>query len=83
MPAHITYGQLRTVLTGLGFRESRSKEGVALQQRKSDTIFLFRPYEETDRVKAAEVSFIRKVLDERGLLEPESFDTLLTLAPAS
>jgi hypothetical protein len=50
----------------------------ALKHWPSDTIFLFRPYEESDRVKAGELWLIRKVLDERGLLEPESFETLLT-----
>jgi hypothetical protein len=82
MPKQVTYGQLRRVLTELGFVETRRAEGVALKHKKSDTIFLFRPYEETDRVTPAEVFLVTKQLDERGLLEPESFEVLLTRATA-
>jgi hypothetical protein len=82
MPSDITYGQLRRVLAGLGFKEKTQAEGVALEHPASDTLFLFRPYQENDRLQWAEVSFVRKQLDERGLLEPASFETLLTRAPA-
>ncbi len=82
MVRHVTYGQLRNALTALGFDETRHEDRLALKHRTSDTVFLFRPYEQSDWVKDGEVWFIRKVLDERGLLEPESFETLLAKAPA-
>jgi hypothetical protein len=82
MAERITYGQLRHVLTELGFREKRRREGVALEHRASDTLFLFRPYEPEDPLQPAEVFYVTKQLDERGLLEPNSFKTLLTKAPA-
>jgi hypothetical protein len=82
MAKRVTYGQLRHVLTELGFHEKRRREGVALEHRRSDTLFLFRPYEAEDAVQPAEVFFVTKQLDERGLLEPDSFQTLLTKAPA-
>jgi hypothetical protein len=78
----ITYGQLRHVLTELGFNEKRRREGVSLEHRRSDTLFLFRSYTAEDPVQPAELFFVTKQLDERGLLEPDSFKTLLTRAPA-
>lgn len=78
----ITYGQLRQVLTGLGFREVRKDDGVALKHSRSGSVFLFRPYEEADKVQPAEVFLVTQELDARGLLEPESFEALLARAPA-
>lgn len=82
MTERVTYGQLRFVLLGMGFKEIRRKEGIALKHKKLDALFLFRPHDEDDRVTPAEVFLVKKMLDERGLLEPESFETLLTKAPA-
>jgi hypothetical protein len=82
MPSQVTYGQLRTVLSAVGFRELRKPDGVALKHEDSGTLFLFRPYADGDRLQVAEVSHVRFLLDQRGLLEPESFEALLTKAPA-
>jgi hypothetical protein len=82
MAKRVTYGQLRHVLTRLGFKETRRKNGVGLEHADSDTLFLFRAYQESDKVQPAEIFLVTKQLDERGLLEPESFETLLTRAPA-
>jgi hypothetical protein len=82
MPSQVTYGQLRTVLSAVGFREIRKPEGVALRHAKSDTLFLFRPYQESDRMQFAKIWHVRFMLDQRGLLEPESFEALLAKAPA-
>jgi hypothetical protein len=79
---YITYRQLRKVLLDVGFRERRRDNGVALKHLKSDTVFLFRPYEPTDRMQPAEIFLVTQELDARGLLEPESFEALLTRAPA-
>ena len=82
MPSTVTYGRLRRVLTELGFKETRREQGVSLKHPKSDTLFLFRPYREDDRMQFGELSFVRKQLDERGLLEPESFEAMLEQTPA-
>jgi hypothetical protein len=66
----------------MGFREVRKPEGVALRHTKSGTLFVFRPYEEKERMQSAEIDHVRFMLDQRGLLEPESFTALLTKAPA-
>jgi hypothetical protein len=82
MPDRVTYGQLRSVLTRLGFQEQRRARGIGLEHSESDTLFLFRPYQDTDRVKLPEVENVRAVLDARGLLAADAFDGLLTKAPA-
>ena len=82
MHKHVSYGRLRDLMVGLGFQEERRSYGVALKYPKSDLIFLFRPYQETDEVKWPEVENIREVLDARGLLDADAFDGLLTKAPA-
>ncbi|MBL8800310.1 MAG: hypothetical protein JNM56_40900 [Planctomycetia bacterium] len=82
MMKQVTYGQLRAVLEGIGFAEDRRANGVALEHRDSDTIFLFRPYQPEDAVRPADVFVVQKLLDERGLLEPTAFEALLTKAPA-
>ena len=82
MPSEVTYGQLKSVLTSLGFREQRKAKGVALEHKPSDTLFLLRPYSEEDRLQVAEVAFVRLQLDERGLLPPQAFEELLAKAPA-
>ena len=82
MAKRVTYGQLRRVLTELGFLETRRANGVALEHRPSDTLFLFRPYKEQDRMQPAEVFLVTKQLDERGLLEPDAFETMMMKTPA-
>jgi hypothetical protein len=82
MYKHITYGRLRDIMVSLGFQEERRSYGVALKYPKSDLIFLFRPYQETDEVKPAEVYNIRELLDARNLLDADAFDGLLLKAPA-
>lgn len=82
MSNKVTYDQLRNVLTGMGFHEVRRAHGVALEHQETDTIFLFRSYRDDDPVRPADLFIVRKMLDERGLLEPESFEALLTKAPA-
>lgn len=82
MASKATYAQLRAVLSALGFRETRKPQAVALRHRKSDTEFLFRPYRDADRMQVAELDHVRFLLEQRGLLEPESFEALLGKPPA-
>jgi hypothetical protein len=82
MSRRVTYRQLRGLLTGLGFDETRRDEGAAFKHKPSDTLFLFRPHSEADLVSSAEVFVVQHTLDEKGLLEPESFEVLLEKTPA-
>lgn len=82
MRERVTYGRLRSVLTGLGFQETRNPKRTCLEHAASDTVFLFRPYRANDLVTPAEVVVVRKMLDEKGLLEAEAFEAMLHKAPA-
>lgn len=82
MRKRVSYGQIRRILEDLGFKEIRRPEGVALKHKKSDTIFIFRPYEDDDWLTPAELFIVRSMLDEKGLLEPDSFESLLTQTSA-
>ncbi|MGE3804297.1 MAG: hypothetical protein AB7K24_06460 [Gemmataceae bacterium] len=82
MQDRFTFGQMRTVLTELGFVEVRRSNGIALKHAKSNTVLLFRPYEDSDPLQPAEVFVVAKQLDERGLLERESLEALLSQTPA-
>ncbi|HMC88425.1 MAG TPA: hypothetical protein VKI17_02710 [Gemmataceae bacterium] len=82
MPERVTYGQLREVLVSLGFKETRRAEGIGLTHPESDTLFLFRAYRDSDKIQPAELFQVRELLDARALLEADSFNRLLTRAPA-
>lgn len=82
MMHRVTYGQLLHVLTELGFKETRRMNGVGLEHQPTNTLFLFRLYDENDKMQAAEVWHVQQTLNDRRLLEPESFEALLTKAPA-
>jgi predicted RNA binding protein YcfA (HicA-like mRNA interferase family) len=74
----VPFATLQRVLTGLGFIETRVPGShVVFEHSPSDTVFLFRPYRSRDKVTAADVIGVRKLLDERGLVEGETFDELL------
>lgn len=74
----VTYGRLREALRAIGFSETRKEKGSALRHAESGAIFLFRPYGSDDKLQPAEVFLVAQEMELRGILEPESFDALLT-----
>jgi hypothetical protein len=72
-----TFGELRLVLLGLGFQESRFPSRVRFENAKTDTIVLLRPYESDDEVDPAALGAVRRLLDEKGVIGREEFNTLL------
>lgn len=82
MASQVTYGQLRAALSAVGFREIRKPDGIALKHGKSDTLFLFRSYGDNDRLQIAEIGHVRFMLAQKGVLEPESFEALLSKTSA-
>ena len=82
MPERVAYGQLPEVLFSLGFKESRRAEGIGLEHPESGMLFPFRPYKDADKVQPAEVFQVRELLDTGALLAADSFDRLLSRAPA-
>ncbi|HWG47488.1 MAG TPA: hypothetical protein VN688_32295 [Gemmataceae bacterium] len=72
-----TFGDLRQVLLGLGFQENPSPSRVRFEHARTDTIVLLRPYAADDVVDPAALFAVRRLLDERGVVGREEFDTLL------
>jgi hypothetical protein len=81
-PSELTYRQIKHALTRLGFRQRTHANGVALEHETSNTVFLFRPHNDNDRLQVPEVSSIRWQLDERGLLSDEEFEEWLAKPPS-
>jgi predicted RNA binding protein YcfA (HicA-like mRNA interferase family) len=74
----VPFVTLQRVLTDLGFVETRVPGShVVFEHAPSDTVFLFRTYRPRDKVTAADLIGVRKLLDEKGLVTSASFDELL------
>jgi hypothetical protein len=74
----ISFAVLQRVLEGLGFVKKKV-EGPQLvfEHAPSDTWFLFRAYKPRDKVTAADLIGVRKILDERGVLAAADLEALL------
>ncbi len=80
--AAVSFAALQRVLEGLGFvRKKVGGPQVVFEHAPSDTWFLFRVYKPRDKVTAGDLIGVRKILDERGLLEPEALEGLLHQPP--
>jgi hypothetical protein len=74
----VPFPDLQRVLEGLGFvRKKVGGPQVLFEHGPSDTWFLFRAYKPQDKVTDADLIVVRKILDEKGLLEPEALEELL------
>lgn len=78
----VTFQDLMGILSQLGFEQQSSPERIEFYDRRSKTLFPFRPHEPDERVSDFNLVMVRKILDERGLLEAREFDSLLSKAPA-
>lgn len=82
-PSHVRFAEMRQLLLDLGFVEKNFVDGrVRFRHAPSDTIFPFRPYQPTDFVILVHFLMVRRILDERGLLDADQFDRLLSKTPA-
>jgi hypothetical protein len=74
----VSFSVLQRVLEELGF--VRKKVGcpqVVFKHGPSDTVFLFPAYKERDPVAAADLIGVRKILDERGVIEAQALEEML------
>ena len=78
----VSFGQLRDLLLGLHFMESRSGGGWRFEHPASGAVFLFRLYKAHDHVSVQDLTSTRTHLDWRGLLPSNAFDDALTKTPA-
>jgi hypothetical protein len=82
-PTHVRFAELRQFLLDLGFNEQEMENGhFRFRHARSDTIFHFRPYKPDDFVIEVHYRMVRRILDERGLMNADEFDRLLSKTPA-
>jgi hypothetical protein len=82
-PSHVRFAEMRELLLDMGFVEKTFNDGhTGFRHAASDTSFHFRPYEPTDFVIIVHFLMVRRILDERGLLDAHEFDRLLSKTPA-
>jgi hypothetical protein len=76
MNKKVTFAQLKKLLATLGFRGSAQPTHLSFEHPASGTVFLFRTYRAAEAVAPANLAAVRRLLDERGLLEADQFDKL-------
>jgi predicted RNA binding protein YcfA (HicA-like mRNA interferase family) len=75
MVEKLTYGDLHQVLIDLGFVANRVPDShVSFRHEPSDTVILMALHASTEATKPIDVKYVRRVLDERGLLAGAEFD---------
>jgi hypothetical protein len=78
-----SFATLQHLLEGLGFvRKKVDCPQLVFEHTPSDTWFLFRAYKPRDKVTAADLIGVRKILDGRGVLDEDDFDELLQQSSA-
>ena len=74
----VSFAVLQHVLEGLGFvRKKVGGPQVVFEHAPSKTVFLFQAYKARDQVNEADLIGVRKILDEKGVIEPEALEGLL------
>jgi hypothetical protein len=74
----VSFAVLQRVLEDLGFvRKKVGGPQMVLEHGPSDTVFLFRAYKARDKVAAADLIGVRKILDEKGVIEPQALEEML------
>lgn len=82
MERKISFGELRDFLESLGFTESVQTTHLVFEHAASETMLIFRRYRRREAVTAANLTAARKLLDEKGLIPADEFDSRLRKAPA-
>jgi hypothetical protein len=82
MNDRIAFAQLRRLLLELGFREHADAEQIVFRHAPSDTLFVFRRYQPQDPVASYNLMDVRNMLDARGLLSANAFESQFQKAPA-
>jgi hypothetical protein len=80
---NIPFSHLRKILLDLGFAE-KTVPGpyFVFEHGPSETLLFYRHYRPNDIITWMDHSKTRKFLDERGILEADGFEALLTKTPA-
>jgi hypothetical protein len=74
----ITFDSVHRLLDGLGFVQIPARKSAVLFEHKaSETLLVFRPHKGEESIDPVTLSVVRKMLDEKGLLDREDFDEAL------
>jgi hypothetical protein len=74
----INFDTVHRLLDELGFVQIPARESAVLFQHKaSDTLLVFRPNKGGESIDPVTLSVVRKMLDEKGLLDRDEFDEVL------
>ncbi len=74
----VSFSVLQRVLESLGFfRKKVDGPQVVFEHSPSRTVFMFRAYKPRDKVTAADLMEVHKILDERGVIEAADLEGLL------
>jgi hypothetical protein len=82
MEKKVSFADLRAFLEELGFSESAQPTHLVFEHPASGSLLIFRRYRARESVTPANLAAVRKLLDERGLLPADEFDSRLHKAPA-
>jgi predicted RNA binding protein YcfA (HicA-like mRNA interferase family) len=84
MTEHVTYGDLSQIVRDVGFTdETAPGSHTVYRHARSDTLILLAPHAAGEVARPIDVKYIRRVLDEKGLLDGEEFDRRIAAAYAS
>jgi hypothetical protein len=73
-----TFHDVRQVLLDLGFQETvLPTSHLRFKQPRSGTVLFFRPYQEQEPFDPSTLVGVRRLLDERGVVERARFDEML------
>ena len=82
-PSNVRFAELRQLLTELGFLQDTLKnKSICFRHAPSGTVFHLHHYKPDEFVIVVHLIMVRRILDERGLMEADEFERLLNKAPA-
>jgi hypothetical protein len=83
MTKSITFAELENALRKLGFEKKAVPDApVGYEHLASDTVLLFRSHRSDEMVPPGSLAATRKLLIDRGLVDPERWDEMLQVAAA-
>ena len=82
MGIRIQFADLCELLDELGFSPTMQPIHIVFEHPASDTLLVLRRYRADELVTPANLTAVRKLLDERGLLPADEFDSRLHKEPA-
>jgi hypothetical protein len=70
----LPFQTLREFLIHLGFSERRGTSSFIFEHPESETKLLFRLYSPKEKVDLKDLIVVRKMLDEKGVMERDNFE---------